>query len=162
MGGLRVIPDITLPEFEPESADILILPGGDCWTKGEVLDVSKATQTMVWLSRPVAAICAATLALAHAGLLNEHSHTSNGKTFIGKYVPQYRGEKLYQASPSVSDRFVITANGLAPFAFAAEIFRELASERERDTLAVRLPDAKGRRCHPCEDGMPPDDLIVRR
>jgi putative intracellular protease/amidase len=132
MGGLRVIPDLTLPEFEPESADILILPGGDCWTKGEVLEVSKATQTMVALSRPVAAICAATLALAHAGLLDEHSHTSNGKTFIGKYVPQYRGEKLYQASPSVSDRFVITANGLAPFAFAAEIFRALAPERERE------------------------------
>jgi putative intracellular protease/amidase len=132
MGGLRVIPDLTLPEFEPESADILILPGGDSWTKGEVPEVSKAAQTMVALSRPVAAICAATLALAHAGLLDVHSHTSNGKAFIGKYVPQYRGEKLYQASPSVSDRFVITANGLAPFAFAAEIFRALAPVRKQD------------------------------
>lgn len=132
MGGLRVIPDLTLPEFEPESADILILPGGDSWTKREVPQVSKAAQTMVSLSRPVAAICAATLALAYAGLLDERSHTSNGKTFIGKYVPQYRGEKLYQTSPSVSDSFVITANGLAPFAFAAEIFRALAPERKGD------------------------------
>ena len=132
MGGLRVIPDLTLSEFEPESADILILPGGDSWTSGEVPEVSKAARTMVALNRPVAAICAATLALAHAGLLDEHLHTSNGKAFIGKYVPDYRGEKLYQASPSVSDRFVITANGLASFAFAAEIFRALAPERKRD------------------------------
>jgi hypothetical protein len=29
----------------------------------------------------------ATLALAYAGLLDEDSHTSNGKAFIGKYVP---------------------------------------------------------------------------
>jgi hypothetical protein len=57
---------------------------------------------------------------------------SNGRGFIGKYVPQYLGERLYQASPSVSDRFVITANGLAPFAFAAEIFRALAPERQQD------------------------------
>jgi len=34
--------------------------------------------------------------------------------------------------PAVRDRGVITANGLAPFAFAAEIFRELAPEREQD------------------------------
>jgi putative intracellular protease/amidase len=132
MGGLRVIPDLTLQEFAPESADILILPGGDAWTKGEIPEVSKAAQTMIALKRPVAAICAATLALAHAGLLDEHSHTSNGRGFIGKHVPQYRGEKLYQASPAVSDRFVITANGLAPFAFAAAIFRALAPERQQD------------------------------
>jgi putative intracellular protease/amidase len=35
MGGLRVIPDLTLPEFEPESADILILPGGSLGLKGK-------------------------------------------------------------------------------------------------------------------------------
>ena len=73
-------------------------------------EVSKAARTMVALSRPIAAICAATLALAYAGLLNEHLHTSNGKAFTGKYIPEYHGEKLYQASPSVSDRFVITAS----------------------------------------------------
>ena len=132
MAGFRVIPGLTLTEFQPESADILILPGADSWTKGEVAEVSKTVLTMVALSRPVAAICAATLALAHAGLLDEHSHTSNGRAFIGKYVPKYRGERLYKASPSVRDRFVITANGLAPFAFAAEIFRALAPERKQD------------------------------
>lgn len=132
MAGLKVIPDLTLAEFAPESAGILILPGGDSWTKTEVPEVSKAAQTMIALNRPVAAICAATLALAHAGLLDNHSHTSNGRSFIGKYVSSYRGERLYQASQAVSDRFVITANGLAPFAFAAEIFRALAPERQQD------------------------------
>jgi len=132
MGGLRVVPDLSLQEFEPESADILILPGGDSWIEGEVREVSKAARTMVALSRPVAAICAATLALAYAGLLDEHSHTSNGRAFIAKYVSNYHGEKLYRASPSVRDGPVITANGLAPFAFAAEIFRALAPERQSD------------------------------
>ena len=132
MGGLKVTPDLPLPAFVPESADILILPGGECWTNGEVIQVSKAVRAMATLGRPVAAICAATLALAHGGLLNDHLHTSNGKNFIGKYVGEYRGKKFYRASPAVRDRCVITANGLAPFAFAAEIFRALAPERERD------------------------------
>jgi len=34
--------------------------------------------------------------------------------------------------PAITDRLVITANGLAPFAFAAEIFRSLAPERQKD------------------------------
>jgi putative intracellular protease/amidase len=87
---------------------------------------------MVTLSRPVAAICAATLVLAHGGLLDDCLHMSNGKNFIGKYVSECRGEEFYRASPTVHDRCFITANGLAPFAFAAEIFRALAPEREHD------------------------------
>jgi len=132
MGGLRVIPDLPLSSFVPKSADVLILPGGESWTNGEVPQVSEVVRAMVTLSRPVAAICAATLALAHGGLLDDRLHTSNGKNFIGRYVRDYRGEEFYRASSAVRDRCVITANGLAPFAFAAEIFRALAPERERD------------------------------
>jgi putative intracellular protease/amidase len=132
MGGLKVNPDLHLSAFVPQSADILIIPGGESWTHGELPEVSKAARAMVELGRPVAAICAATLALAHCGLLNDRLHTSNGMNFISEYVREYRGEKFYRTSPSVHDRSVITANGLAPFAFAAEIFRALAPERESD------------------------------
>jgi putative intracellular protease/amidase len=132
MGGLKVMPDLLLSAFVPESADILIVPGGEAWTNGEVPQVSEVVRAMVTLSRPVAAICAATVAFAHCGLLDDRLHTSNGKNFIGKYVCEYRGAEFYRASPAVRDRCVITANGLAPFAFAAEIFRALAPGRERD------------------------------
>jgi putative intracellular protease/amidase len=37
MGGLKVTPDIHLSAFAPRSADILILPGGESWTRGEIL-----------------------------------------------------------------------------------------------------------------------------
>lgn len=132
MGGLKVMPDLLLSAFVPTSASILILPGGESWTKRVVPEVSDVVQAMVALDRPVAAICAATLALAHCGLLNDHLHTRNGKNFIGQYVREYRGEEFYRASPAIRDRCVITATGLAPFAFASEIFRALAPERERD------------------------------
>ena len=143
MGGVRVMPDLRLSAFVPESAAILILPGGDSWTKQEIPEVSNAVKAMAALNRPVAAICAATLALAHGGLLDDHLHTSNGKDFIGKYAGKYRGQEFYRASPSVSDRGVITANGLAPFAFAAKIFRALAPERKRDIEMYEKLYARG-------------------
>ena len=143
MGGLRVVPDLALSEFVPESADLLILPGGDSWMTGEVPEVSNAVRDMINLNRPVAAICAATLALAHCGLLDDHLHTSNGKHFLGKYVRQYRGEEFYRVSPAVRDGSVITANGLAPFAFAAEIFRALVPERNSDIELYEKLYARG-------------------
>lgn len=132
MGGLKVLPDIAISDFAPESAAILILPGGNDWMKGEVAEVSKAVNAMIAANQPVAAICAATLALAHAGLLDYRQHTSNGRGFIEEYVPEYRGRALYCTSRAVTDGLVITANGLSPFPFAAQIFRALAPEREQD------------------------------
>jgi putative intracellular protease/amidase len=73
----------------------------------------------------VAAICAGTLALARAGLLNDRRHTSNMPGYIGEHAPQYSGTALYEAAPAVTDRGVITASGLSPVDFAREIFRQL-------------------------------------
>ncbi|SRR6266536_1486280 len=70
--------------------------------------------------------------LAHTGLLDDHRHTSNGNGFISKHVPKYRAHELYQKLRAVRDGNVITANGLAPFAFAAEIFRTVAPDRADD------------------------------
>jgi putative intracellular protease/amidase len=143
MGGLRVTPDCALSEFLPVSATMLILPGGDSWMNGEIQEVSKAVLQMNALNRPVAAICAATLALAHCGLLDDRLHTSNGKGFIGSHVNKYRGQEFYRSAPAVSDRLVITANGLAPIPFAAAIFRALAPDRESDINMYEKLFARG-------------------
>lgn len=132
MGGITAVPDIALSDFTPESTAILILPGGDAWMKEEIGAVSEAVSATVAANRPVAAICAATLALAHAGLLDNRLHTSNGARFIEKYVPKYSGQAMYRATRALGDQSVITANGLSPVEFAAEIFRMLFPEREQD------------------------------
>jgi putative intracellular protease/amidase len=132
MGGLKVTPDLCLEEVRPELAGILILPGGDMWMGGEIGGITALIETVHQAARPIAAICAATLSLAHVGLLNDHRHTSNGEGFIAKYVPAYCGHDFYVKAPAVRDRSVITANGLAPFAFAAEIFRAVAPDRAND------------------------------
>ena len=143
MAGLKIAADLSLAQFDPESADILILPGGDSWMEREHPGVSGILRTMASASRPLAAICAATLALAHAGLLDERLHTSNGAGFIEKYVPGYRGQRHYRAERAVSDRGVITANGLSPFAFAAEIFRAMVPERSGDIAKYEALYSRG-------------------
>jgi hypothetical protein len=50
MGGLKVMPDLPLSAFVPESADILILPGGESWTNGVVPQVSEVLRAMVTLA----------------------------------------------------------------------------------------------------------------
>ncbi len=132
MGGLRVIPDMTLAEFDAADAAILILPGGDAWMAGERPEITALVRATASAGRPVAGICAATVALAHAGLLDDRAHTSNGADFLPRFAPRYRGAALYRAVPAVSDRGVITASGVAPIAFAAEIFRVLAPARASD------------------------------
>ena len=132
MGGLKILPDLLVGEARPDSAGIVILPGGDAWMRGEMAELTDFIKTINKAGRPVAAICAATLSLAHAGLLDDHRHTSNGYDFIPKYVPGYKGHKLYEKVRAVRHGNVITANGLAPFAFASEIFRAVAPERATD------------------------------
>ena len=143
MGGLRVVPDGTLADLESSGADILILPGGDSWMAGERPEITAAVRAMDASGRPVAAICAATLALAHAGLLDDRLHTSNGAGFIQKYVAGYRGAGFYRTASTVTDRGVITASGVAPIAFAAAIFRWAAPEREQDIAGYEALYARG-------------------
>jgi putative intracellular protease/amidase len=143
MGGIRVLPDLDISEVQPKLTRILILPGGDVWMREEIGEVTRLIKDLIESDRPVAAICAATLSLARAGLLDDRRHTSNGYAFIPKYVAKYRGRGLYQRVRAVADRNVITANGLAPFAFAAEIFRKLAPDRENDIATYEALYSRG-------------------
>ncbi|HEY2422731.1 MAG TPA: DJ-1/PfpI family protein [Chthoniobacterales bacterium] len=143
MGGIKVLPDLSISEVQPDLANVLILPGGDAWMRGEVKEVTCFVKGLTDAGRPVAAICAATLSLAHAGLLEDHRHTSNGDGFIAKYVPKYRGQLLYRKVRAATDGNVITANGLAPFAFAAQIFRYVAPDRENDIATYEALYSRG-------------------
>jgi Putative intracellular protease/amidase len=143
MGGMKVLPDLHISEAQLDVTNVLILPGGDGWMQGEIEEVTKFIRAFVEAGKPVAAICAATLSLAHAGLLDNHRHTSNGEGFIAKYVPTYRGRELYQKVRAVTDANVITANGLAPFSFAAEIFRNVAPGRENDIAGYEALYSRG-------------------
>src|SRR5882762_8263478 len=70
MGGLRVLPHMTIDEVFPAESSLLILPGGGTWETSGNFEALERAHAFVDEGVPVAAIGAATLALARTGLLD--------------------------------------------------------------------------------------------
>jgi putative intracellular protease/amidase len=127
MGGLRVMPDVELASIRREDVELLMLPGGDLWQSGDYprSTLESLIAGLLVVETPIAAICAGTVALARAHALDDRRHTSNMRSYLPAYAPEYSGGAHYVESAAVSDRHVITASGLAPVDFARAIFAEL-------------------------------------
>jgi putative intracellular protease/amidase len=123
MGGMRILPDISVSEVEIHRAAMLVLPGGDLWTTDDCADILDVTRKFRLRGVAVAAICGATLALASAGMLDDFHHTSNNREYLA--ATGYRGAAFYCDVPSIADEGLITASGFASVEFAREILREL-------------------------------------
>jgi len=136
MGGITVLPDMSLDALEPSESAMLILPGGEAWDQGQHGEAVEKARAFLTAGVPVAAICGATAALARGGLLDTRRHTSNMRDYLK--ATGYRGAGLYQDEPAVTDGLVITAGGLAPIDFACHIFRQLAVFTEPTLEAWRL------------------------
>jgi putative intracellular protease/amidase len=126
MGGLRIVPDLTLADLSPEHTELLILPGGDAWETGYPANVLDPVLERMRSARvPVAAICGATIAAARAGLFRGRRHTSNGREYLQQHAPGSRQDGAYTDVLAVTDDGVISASGLGAVEFAAEIFAQL-------------------------------------
>ncbi|MXO80831.1 MULTISPECIES: type 1 glutamine amidotransferase family protein [unclassified Paenibacillus] len=125
MGGLKILPDITLDECSIESTDTLILPGGDTWTETIHQPILKIAERCLEEGIWVAAICGATMGLAQAGLLNSRWHTSNDLEYLKMICPNYTGENYYKVESAVTDGKLITASGTAPLEFSVHVLKAL-------------------------------------
>ena len=125
MGGMHIIPDITVETCSAADACILILPGGDTWLEPIHNPIIEKVKEFLIVDVFVAAICGATLGLAQAGLLDNHKHTSNDLGYMKAVSPDYAGEAFYRQEPAVTDKKLITASGIAPLEFTREVLKEL-------------------------------------
>jgi putative intracellular protease/amidase len=150
MGGLRIAPDTDLGAVHATDIELLILPGGDLWEHGDYPQsaIEALLDDLVANGTPIAAICAATLALARAGVLDNRRHTSNGPGYLTTHAPEYRGAPVYVDTAALRDDHVITASGLCAVEFARAIFSELSIFSEADEALWyamfrhgRLPEA---------------------
>ena len=133
MGGLRVVPDRLLSSMDISSTRLMLLPGGDAWLAAYPTEpVHAMLQFCTSHGIPVAGICAATVALARAGLFVDRLHTSNGAAFLLEHAAAYRDPSLYRNALAVRHRGVISASGLGAVEFAQEIFAELDILNEAD------------------------------
>lgn len=125
MGGVSIIPDYTLNEIDYYDAAILILPGGDMWQKDPVDNLVPVVQKFIDDKIPVAAICGPTVFLPRHGFVENIRHTSNGREYLKNLLGDYTGSDLYVNEPSVSDKGIITANGIASVEFARDVLGAL-------------------------------------
>jgi putative intracellular protease/amidase len=126
MGGLRILPDCALAEFDPAATRLLLLPGGDQWHGAYPADeLNPVLEACVAEGVAVAGICAATTALARADLFRGRRHTSNGRAYLLEHAPGYESPGGYVEALAVRDRGVISASGLGAVEFAGEIFAQL-------------------------------------
>lgn len=123
MGGVTILPDMTLDQLEPTQSAMLILPGGDSWDEGQNREAVEKAKAFLAAGVPVAAICGATAGLAQAGILDDKQHTSNGADYL--QATNYQGATFYQNEPAMTDGNLITAGGTAALDFAYHIFKKL-------------------------------------
>ena len=125
MGGTTHVPDLALADLALQSGDVLILPGSERWDQPELRPVLEFARDALDAGHNVAAICGAVDGLASVGALDERRHTSNDLGFLKQACPAYRGEKLYRQEPAVRGDNLLTATGLAPLEFSAEVLKML-------------------------------------
>lgn len=123
MGGLTIVPDMSLEELIPEQSAMLILPGADLWIDKITDPVLAKARDFVDYKIPVAAICGATFGLARAGLLDNCKHTSNDQNWLAS--SGYQGGKNYVQELAVEDDGIITASVTASLEFARLILGKL-------------------------------------
>ena len=109
MGGLTIIPDMTIEDIQVNKDNVLILPGSDRWSASENFWILEIAKRFLEAGGLVAAICGATVALANMGILDDKKHTSNGAGFLNMFCPEYKGTDNYIDKPAVRDENLITA-----------------------------------------------------
>jgi putative intracellular protease/amidase len=145
MGGLRVLPSTVVSEVDPADVAALLLPGGDRWESSPLEpELEQLLNRLDARGVPIAAICAATVAIARLGLLRGRRHTSNGLEYLRAHVPGYAEAANYVDLPAVRDRALITASGLGDVEFARELFEELGvlTPEDREAWATIFRSAR--------------------
>ena len=136
MGGVRVLPSTTAAAVDPDDVAVFVLPGGDRWESAPAdPEVEQLLRRLDRQQVPLAAICAATVAITRMGLLRGRRHTSNGLDYLRAHVPGYDEAANYVNAPAVRDRGLITASGLGDVELARELFEELEVLSTEDRVA---------------------------
>lgn len=135
MGGVTILPDVTMDAIDVADTAVFILPGGQMWERQGHEPLQALLRELHAAEVPLAAICGATLEIARAGLTQEVRHTSNILPYLQGLVPEYRDQDYYVNEFAVADQNIVTANGLGSVEFAREILKLLGIYNEADADA---------------------------
>ncbi|MBA7489366.1 MAG: glutamine amidotransferase [Prevotella sp.] len=121
IGGFRTLPDYSF-ENMPKDYAALVLIGGNRWDSPEAELVVPLVQEALDISKIVGAICNGASFLCSHGFLNNIKHTGNGLDQLKKWGgPRYTNAENYVEAQAVSDKNIVTANGVGHLEFTCEI-----------------------------------------
>lgn len=131
IGGLRLESDTLFDTADLAGADLVLLIGSSAWAGFDSPALFDRLRARVSAGGPTGAICAGTLALARAGVLDDRAHTSNSLDFLKSNAAAYRGDGAYRDVPhAVAGGPVVTASGLAPVSFACAVAQLVAPGKQ--------------------------------
>lgn len=132
MGGLNISPDFSIDQVDSDKISILILPGGSAWENDSINGIDKLIEKLNKENKTIGAICGATTYLAREGYLDNLEHTSNALFYLQNFAENYDGKDYYKDDLAVTDKNLITANGIAPIEFTREILKKVELYEEKD------------------------------
>ena len=135
--GLVVQPDACLDEVKDDDFDLIALPGGQPGVTGLRADprILELLKKMQQRGKCVAAICAAPMVLADAGLLNGKKATAYPGTLESMAVK----DMTFEESTLVEDGNIVTSRGPGTSVdFALALVARLAGHAKRQEVEERL------------------------
>ena len=135
--GTIIIPDTTLTQALQQEFDMIVLPGGQPGATNLKNDarIIQLLQSMARSGKYIAAICAAPMVLAHAGLL------------AGKRATAYPGAlegvghgaiNISQETIVIDDKIITSRGPGTAMDFALELIRVLVGKEKRDGVETAL------------------------
>lgn len=138
IGGFSLNGERSFDPAENADLDAVAVIGSDTWPDAAAPDVSPLLQAVAARGGVVGAICGGTLALARAGLFRDVEHTSNGRDWILKHLPDYAGRDRYRDVPhAVADGRIVSAPGSAPGTFAVAFLSALLPAQNAQLAEMR-------------------------
>ncbi|MBS3649870.1 DJ-1/PfpI family protein [Pseudaminobacter sp. 19-2017] len=142
-GGVLLAPERNAEPSANVDLNAVAVIGSDLWASPQAPDVGPLLTAVAGRGGIVGGICAGTLALARAGLLDGVRHTSNGRDWILTHEPDYIGQEHYQDVPhAVADGLIVTAPGTAPGTFAHLFLSALYPDRASEVAEMKAMFAK--------------------
>ena len=119
--GFKTVPHVTIDEVDPDGVDLFVIPGGEPDKLFESEKLRNLLKELYKQGKVLAAICAAPLQLARAGVLDDHKYTT---TLPLDEFDSFNQDN-FQNDNVVVDRNIITAKAAGYVDFALEIGRKM-------------------------------------
>lgn len=128
IGGFRTLPDYSFQTMPTDYAALILISGMQ-WKSPEAEQVVPLVQNALQSGKIIGAICNAASFMCAHGFLNQVKHTGNTLEQLKLWGgDKYTNEAGYEEKQAVSDKNIVTANGMGYLEFTRELLLLLQAD----------------------------------